>query len=82
MDLLLSTVGWVGALAVLAAYALLTAGRTTPTSRAYQALNVVGGAGLLVHASLHSAWPSAVTNAVWLLVGGLALARVAHRPAA
>lgn len=61
-------VGWIGALSLLAAYTLLTAGRVTPSGRAYTALNLVGSGGLAANGIAHTAWPSAALNLLWLAV--------------
>jgi len=67
--------GWVGALALLTGYALLSLGRI-PQRRRYQVLNLVGSAGLAVNGLVHQAWPSAILNALWIAIGAAALARL------
>ena len=62
-------VGWAGALALLAAYALLGWDRLRPTSIGYLGLNLVGSAGLAVNGLVHGAWPSTALNLLWLLIG-------------
>ena len=64
---------------ILAAYALLTAGRLTFDSPVYQGMNVVGAAGFIVNTAWHGAWPSAALNLVWLGIGAAALARIVRR---
>ena len=71
--------GWSGAAALLAAYGLLSAGRLDGRGRAFQALNVIGSAGLIANSGYHQAWPSAALNGVWMAVGLLALARAGRR---
>ena len=71
--------GWVGALLILAAYALLTAGKLDGKSRLYQWMNVVGAAGFAANGWYHRAIPSAALNAVWMLIGGVALWRIAQK---
>ena len=68
--------GWVGAVALLGAYALVSAGQVQGRGIAFQLLNLVGAIGLLANGVWHGAWPSAALNAVWLVVGLVALARV------
>jgi hypothetical protein len=72
-------VGWAGALMILAAYALLSAGRLTGKSRLYQWMNVLGAAGFVVNGWWHGALPSTTLNVVWMLIGGIALWRIAQR---
>jgi hypothetical protein len=66
-------IGWISALLILGSYILVTTGRLTGQSRAYQWMNVTGAAGFVVNTWWHGALPSAVLNVVWCLVGLLAL---------
>ncbi len=75
--LLVDLAGWVGAAALLLGYGLASTGRLTGRSTGFQALNLVGSAGLLVNGTWHGAWPSAALNAVWLVIGIAALSRIA-----
>jgi hypothetical protein len=69
-------VGWAGAVLILLAYLLLSAGRLTGHSLTYQAMNVVGAAGFVINGWSHGALPSAVLNILWLLIGVLASWRI------
>ncbi len=75
-DVLVEVAGWIGALLILAAYALLTAGKVTGKSLTYQAMNVVGAAGFIVNGWWHGAIPSTALNIVWLLIGAFASWRI------
>lgn len=68
--------GWAGAALVLAAYALLSAGRLTGKSAAYQTMNVMGATGFVINGWWHGAIPSAVMNLIWLTIGSLALCKI------
>lgn len=81
IEFLVEVAGWAAALLILAAYALLTAGRVDAKSPLYQGMNVAGAAGFIVNTSWHGAWPSAALNVVWLGIGAVALARIARRAA-
>jgi hypothetical protein len=70
--LLADTIGWVGALCLLLAYAGLATQRLSP-GVAYHVLNLAGGGGLAVNSAYHHAWPSAALNVVWLGIGVVAL---------
>lgn len=72
-------VGWIGALLILAAYALLTAGTLTGKSLTYQAMNVFGAAGFIVNGWWHGAIPSTALNIVWMLIGAVASWRIIAR---
>ena len=64
---------------ILLAYLLLSAGKLTGQSAAYQWMNVVGAAGFIVNGWWHGALPSAALNVIWMVIGGVALWRIAQR---
>ena len=55
-------VGWAGALLILLAYVLVTMGRLTGRSPAFQWMNLVGAAGFMVNGWWHGALPSTALN--------------------
>jgi hypothetical protein len=69
----------VGAALILLAYLLLSAGKLTGQSLAYQGINVVGAAGFVINGWWHGAIPSAVLNVLWLLIGAAASVRILRR---
>jgi hypothetical protein len=71
--------GWGGAVLILLAYLLLSAGRLTGQSLNYQVMNVVGAAGFVINGWWHGALPSAVLNVLWLLIGAIASWRIIAR---
>ena len=73
--------GWTGATLILLAYLLLSMGRLTGRSAAYQGMNVVGAAGFIVNGWWHGALPSASLNVIWMMIGAVALARILRRRA-
>ena len=79
LTLLAETVGWIGAGLILAAYALLTAGKLKSDSVAYQAMNVVGALGFIVNGWWHNALPSTVLNIIWAGIGLVALWKMQQR---
>ena len=54
-------------------------GRLTGQSRLYQWMNVAGGSGFVVNGWWHGALPSASLNVVWVLIGVVALWRIASK---
>lgn len=64
-----SLAGWVGALVTIGAYGMVTSGRVAPGSLMFQGLNVFGASALALSASVNGAWPSAVTNLIWVGIG-------------
>lgn len=83
MGLFAEIVGWIGAVLILAAYAMLTAGKLQAKSIPYQAMNVVGALGFIVNSGWNGAIPSAALNVVWAAIGVIAIAGIviARRPA-
>jgi hypothetical protein len=77
----INVVGWLGMGLLISAYALVTTGRLTGPSLAFQLMNLFGGAFLMVNSAYYSAWPSAALNAVWVVIGVVGLARARLRAA-
>ncbi len=75
-NILVEIAGWIGALLILAAYALLTAGKVNAKSATYQMMNVVGAAGFIINGWWHGALPSTALNVIWLLIGAFATWRI------
>lgn len=67
--MLIEAVGWAAALLILAAYVLLSLGKTTGRSPLYQWMNVGGAAGFIVNSGYNGAIPSAALNVVWAMIG-------------
>ncbi|WP_188193011.1 CBU_0592 family membrane protein [Nonomuraea sp. SYSU D8015] len=76
MDLLLAAIGWAGAAALLAGYALVSSSRLSGDGVAYQLLNLFGSAALMVNSAHSAAWPSAGLNLVWAAIGVAALVKL------
>lgn len=72
-DLFVEIVGWIAAICILAAYALLTAGKIGSRSIAYQALNVIGALGFILNSGWNGAIPSAALNVIWAGIGLVAI---------
>ncbi len=67
--------GWIGAVLVLAGYALASAGRLDGRSPLFQWLNLVGAAGFVVNTAWHGAMPSMVLNIIWCGIAVVTLLR-------
>ena len=72
-------VGWAGAILILLAYLLLSAGKLSGQSVIYQWMNVFGAAGFIINGWWHGAIPNTALNVVWMIVGGVTLWRIAKR---
>jgi hypothetical protein len=79
LTVLIEIIGWAAALLILAAYALLTAGKLTFDSRAYQWMNVLGAAGFILNSGWNGAFPSAALNVVWAGIGLAALWQISKK---
>ena len=79
LEIAVEVAGWAGASLILLGYLLITAGKLTGQSAAYQWMNVAGAAGFIVNGWWHGALPSAVLNVIWLMIGAVALLRIAGR---
>ncbi len=80
LSTLVSLAGWAGAAVTIGEYALVTNGRVSPSSVAYQGLNIGGAAALALSATASGAWPSAVTNLIWIAIGIQAVLSLKHVP--
>ena len=78
-ELAIEVVGWAGAGMILLAYLLLSAGKLTGHSLAYQWMNVVGALGFIVNSGWNGAVPSAALNVIWAGIGLTALWRIARK---
>lgn len=76
LGIMMEVVGWLGAVLILAGYALLSGGKLDAKSPTYQWLNIVGAAGFIANSSWNGAWPSAALNVIWVGIGVAALLRI------
>jgi hypothetical protein len=74
-DLVIDTMGWIGAIAILLAYALVSAKKVPGDSVLYQGLNLAGSALLIVNSFYYGAFPSVAVNVVWIGIAAFALIR-------
>lgn len=61
--------GWIGAAEFLLAYFLVSKGRIAGDSLKYQALNLSASVLLLINCAHTGAWPSAIANIFYIIVG-------------
>ena len=76
--MLYNIAGWLGAGFILLAYFLVSDKLLSPTSKRYHVLNMVGAALFIINTSHLKAWPSAVTNIIWISVAVYGLIRSKH----
>lgn len=79
LEIAVGAAGWLGAVVLLAAYGLASAGRLPADGIRFQLMNLAGAAALTVNTAYHGAWPSAALNVVWIIIGLAALRRARRR---
>ncbi len=75
-EVLIDILGWIGAIALLVAYALISARRVEGDSTGYELLNLVGGVLLMLNTLYYGAYPSSFLNLFWIAVALYALRKV------
>jgi len=80
-ELAVEAVGWIGAALILLGYLMVTTGKLTGQSAAFQWMNVAGAAGFIVNGWWHGALPSTALNVIWMGIGVVALWRISQRRA-
>ena len=68
MTLLIDGVGWLGAAALILAYALVSSKRLSGHALPFQLLNLVGGVCLIINTLYYKAYPSSFLNLVWAII--------------
>jgi hypothetical protein len=76
VKVLVEIAGWIAAVLILTAYGLLSAGKLTGKSVAYQVMNIVGAIGFVINTGYNGAYPSAVLNVIWVGIGAWALTKI------
>lgn len=71
--MVVTALGWFGALAALVAYAMVSRGRWSADSLAFQSTNVLAAGTLLTVAAVNGIWPSAASNVAAIVIGANAL---------
>jgi hypothetical protein len=69
-------IGWVGAAALLVAYAMVSSKKLEGDSMAYQSLNIIGSLFLAANTIFYRAFPSSFVNMIWI---GIAVFSIATR---
>ena len=76
MELLIEICGWAGMILLLLSYFLLSMKKMESDTTMYQGMNILGAFLLACNTLYHSAIPSTLLNAVWIVIGIIALARI------
>jgi hypothetical protein len=78
-SIIIDIMGWVGAVLLLLAYALVSTRQLAGDSVRFQLLNLSGGLLLAANSAYHGALPSVAVNAVWIVIGLAALLHARRR---
>lgn len=76
VNILVEIAGWLGALAIILAYALVSFDIISPNSTTYQILNITGAGGLVVISLYKNVKQAVLLNIFWAAVAGLALVHI------
>jgi len=79
-NVLIDITGWLGAIALLLAYALVSTRRIEGDALPYQLLNLAGGALLIANSFYYGAFPSVGVNVVWIGIALFAIYRKKAQP--
>ena len=72
-ELIIDTIGWLGAVLVLYAYFMVSTKKLAGDSLHFQAANISGAFCLIINTYYHHAYPSAVVNVIWIGIALFAL---------
>lgn len=79
--LLIDSLGWIGALSLIIAYACVSFRKMTADGAIYQFMNALGSFLLIVNTMYYRAYPSAFVNVVWITIAIAARLRVKRQAA-
>jgi hypothetical protein len=77
--LIFDSLGWIGALLLLLAYALVSFKKLAADSLAYQGMNVAASVLLAINTIYHQAFPSSFVNIVWTFIAIFAILTIRRR---
>ena len=79
LEVFIDILGWIGAIALLIAYGLVSARRIQGDSASYQWLNLVGALLLILNTVYYGAYPSAFLNGFWMAVAVYSVGKIGWR---
>ncbi len=66
--IIIEVIGWVGSVAVVAAYLLVSYQKIASDSFFYQMLNFIGSICLIINTFYNHAYPSMTVNIIWAFI--------------
>ncbi len=76
---LVDLLGWIGAIALLIAFMLVSTKKVEGDSTGYQLLNIVGSILLIVNTFHYGAYPSGALNIFWMAIAIYAIRKTIAR---
>ncbi len=73
---LFETIGWIGMVMILTAYALANFHILSVDSITYQLLNIIGSLGIILVSYLRRNYQPMVLNIVWIIIGVISLVKI------
>ncbi len=74
-SLIIETLGWVGTVTYLGAYALVSLKKAEGDSILYQGMNIFAGVLLVIYSLYLKAYATTGLNAIWVVIGLYTLGR-------
>ncbi|OGY64516.1 MAG: hypothetical protein A3I24_04065 [Candidatus Harrisonbacteria bacterium RIFCSPLOWO2_02_FULL_41_13b] len=75
MEIIIQTLGWIGAALIVVAYFLVSRQYLSSQSRIYQFFNLLGAMGVGVNVFYQEAWPAVALQIVWGVIAIVSLIR-------
>lgn len=82
MEAWISALGWIGSVAVIAAYALNSLQKIKSDSISFQMLNFSGAVLLIINSVFKEAYPFTFINTVWAIIAIVSIVRMMQKPVA
>ena len=79
MKILIDVIGWMGSIAVVAAYGLNSYQRIKSDSLVFLLLNFLGGVALIIYSVYYTAYANTFINIVWVMIAIPALISLLSR---
>ena len=79
MEILISSLGWIGSLLVIGSYGLNSYQKIKSDSLIFQLMNLAGGILLIINSMYKEAYPFTFINTVWVLIAILAIFRIVSK---
>jgi hypothetical protein len=79
MELVINILGWIGSIAVVAAYGLNSYQRIKSDSIAFQLLNLTGAIFLIINSIYKQAYPFTFINLVWSVIAIVAIVGIIRK---